>query len=172
MPTSHPPSVSTGVAQPLEVILKCAAPVPLRVALATVSGETPVLPTVTKSGTDDVATFWLPNGTLVGLTVPEDRLEPFRLTVRGVPAVLSAMLSVAADDAPARGSKETSIVHDRPGATPGSSTVPAVVQFSCSTVKSAALAPPSVTPLTTALPAPVLVYRTVFVIGVPLGTLP
>src|SRR3982751_3137319 len=88
---------------------------------------------------------------LVGATLNLPMLEPVTLITRVPTGVLSAIVTVAADDAPAFGVNVTLIWQLAPGAIP----VAAVVQFSVM-ANCATSAPPRVTPLTTTGPAGVV----------------
>src|SRR3954452_18958709 len=85
---------------------------------------------------------------LVGDTLNLPTLEPVTSITRVPTGVLSAIVTVAADEAPGFGVNVTLIVQLAPGAIP----VAAVVQFSVMAYCAAA-APPRVTPLTVTGPA-------------------
>lgn len=160
---SQPPPGATA-AHVLDTILKCAAPVPVMVALA-VRGEKPEFPTTTLSVGPVVPTFWLGKGIEGRSNVVTGRLEPVREMTRPVPGVLSVMVNDAEETTPARGVKATEIGQLLPETMPTTPVQPSV------SAKSAAPGPLRATELTMALALPVLVYLTVLFGGVP-ATLP
>src|SRR5690348_2541894 len=132
----------------------------MRFASAMWAATGPSLRTMNTFSGDVEPTGWLPKARLggvvgsrlAGTTLITGRLEPLSGIVRGEPVVPSVIVSVAAEDALARGVYVTSIAQLLPGAMPGAG---AVVQFSV-TAKSVGFAPPSVTPVTAEATVPVL----------------
>ncbi len=91
------PSGQAGVApSAAEVRLNSVGFVPVSVMLVIFSVSVPLLVTCTCVAALVVPTFWLPKGTLVGLSVTAGKMPvPVRGTVCGLPAASSATLTLA-----------------------------------------------------------------------------